>query len=70
VSGAVEVDRAIREAQPGQQLPIVFERRGVRVSGVLRLVEDPAVEVVPAENAGQSVSPEQRRFRDAWLTGR
>jgi predicted metalloprotease with PDZ domain len=70
VAGAVEVDRAIREARPGQQLPIVFERRGVRVNGVLRLVEDPAVEVVPAENAGQAVSPEQRRFRDAWLGGR
>jgi predicted metalloprotease with PDZ domain len=70
VSGAADVDRAIREARPGQQLPIVFERRGVRVSGVLRLVEDPDVEIVLAENTGQSVSPEQRRFRDAWLSGR
>ena len=70
VTGAVDVDSVIREARPGQQLPIVFERRGVRVSSVLRLVENPYVDVVLAENAGQAVSAEQRRFRDAWLTGR
>jgi predicted metalloprotease with PDZ domain len=70
VTGAVDVDSVIREARPGQQLPIVFERRGVRVSSVLRLVENPYVDVVLAENAGQAVSAEQRRFRDAWLMGR
>jgi predicted metalloprotease with PDZ domain len=70
VASAVDVERAVRAATPGEQIPIVFERRGVRVTGILRLVEDPRVEIVRAEDGGQSLTPAQQRFRAEWLGSR
>jgi hypothetical protein len=48
----------------------VFERRGMRVAATIRLVEDPRMEIVRAEDTGQNLTPEQRQFRSAWLEGR
>ena len=67
VTSAVDVERVVSAGTPGQQIPIVFERRGVRVNAMLRLVEDPRVEIAPAETLGQSLTAEQRRFREEWL---
>jgi len=68
MAAAGDVTRAIRQRKPGDTLPIVFERRGQRVSAALRLIEDPEVEVVLAEDAGQTLTDAQKRFRDAWLS--
>jgi predicted metalloprotease with PDZ domain len=68
VMRADDVDKAISARKPGDSLPIVFERRGRQVDAVLRLEEDPRQEVVPAEQAGQTLTDQQRRFRDAWLS--
>jgi predicted metalloprotease with PDZ domain len=68
VSAAAEVARAIRERKPGETVPIVFERRGQRISATLRLVPDPHVEIVPIDQVGQQPDADQRRFRDAWLS--
>ena len=67
VASASEVDRAIGGRKPGDQVPLVFERRGQRVTAMLRLAEDPRMEIVRAEGAGRALTPEQKRFRDAWL---
>ena len=67
---AADVERGIRASQPGAQLPIVFERRGVRIEATLRLVEDPRVEIVPVVTQGQRLTPEQRQFQDEWLSPR
>ena len=64
---ASDVDGVLRSRKPGDTIPIVFERRGERVSGSLALEEDPALEVVPAERAGGALTGAQRAFRDAWL---
>jgi predicted metalloprotease with PDZ domain len=68
VTAADEVNRAISSRKPGDSVQITFERRGQSVSVSLRLVEDPRREVVPAEQAGQTLSEAQQRFRDAWLS--
>ncbi|MBI4519744.1 MAG: M61 family metallopeptidase [Gemmatimonadetes bacterium] len=65
---AREVDGVLRRLRPGDTVPIVFERRGERVSGRLTLAEDPTLEVVPAERAGRLPSDAQRAFRDDWLS--
>ena len=64
---ADDFDRAVTSRKPGTVLPIAFERRGEQVTGALRLVEDPRQELVPAEQAGQTLTEAQRQFRDAWL---
>ncbi len=47
---------------------MVYERQGVRMSTALRLVDDPRLELVPIEEAGQTLTDAQRRFREAWLS--
>ena len=66
-SSAGEVERVIRTRRPGESIPVIMERRGEQVTGTLRLVADPTVDLVPAEQAGQPLTAAQRRFRDAWL---
>ena len=53
---------------PGDSVALIFEQRGREVRGVLRLVADPRVAVVPMEQAGQAASERQRAFRTAWLS--
>ena len=68
VSRADDVDRVITARKPGDVLPVVFQRRGQEVSGTIRLAEDPRVDLVAAEQAGQTLTAAQRQFRDAWLS--
>jgi len=68
VMRADDVDRALTARKPGDTVSVAFERRGQQVNASLRLVEDPRVELVTAEQAGQPVSDAQRRFREAWLS--
>ena len=68
VAGAADFGRVISGRQPGDEVPVVFERRGQRVTGMLRLAESPQIQIVPAENLGQTLTEEQRRFREAWLS--
>ena len=68
VESAADVGRAIGGRQPGDQVPVVFERRGQRVTGTLRLAGNPLIEIVRAEDAGETLTEEQRQFRDAWLS--
>ena len=68
VGSAIEFEQLVRQRKPGDEVPVIFERRGQRITGRLRLVADPRIEVVPAEAAGRSLSAEQRNLRDAWLS--
>ncbi len=68
---AVASESAVREAitrrKPGEDVTLVFERRGQPVTATLRLIADPRVEIVVAEDAGRTLTDAQRRFRRAWL---
>jgi predicted metalloprotease with PDZ domain len=64
---SADIERAIATRKPGDSLQVVYDRRGERITTVLKLGEDPGVELVPAEEAGQTLTDAQRRFRDAWL---
>jgi predicted metalloprotease with PDZ domain len=68
VSTGEDVERAIQSRKPGEAVPIVFERRGRRVTSTIELIEDPRHELVPMEEAGQTLTDAQRRVRDAWLS--
>jgi predicted metalloprotease with PDZ domain len=70
VSSPGQLESVVRRREPGDALPIVFLRRGERVSARLTLAEDPALEVVPAERAGRTLTAAQRAFRAAWLSSR
>ncbi len=67
VSNEADFGRAQSSRKPGDQLPIVFERRGARMSTTIRLIEDPRKELVPVEDTGKALTDAQKRFRDAWI---
>ena len=66
-SAVPDVGRLVHTRKPGDSMQVVFDRRGERITSVMKLVEDPTLEVVAAEDVGQAVSDEQRRFRERWL---
>jgi predicted metalloprotease with PDZ domain len=70
VEEAGDIQDALNARKPGDTVPVVFRRRGVETNASIRLIEDPRVDVVPAEHAGQTLSDAQRRFRDAWLSSK
>jgi predicted metalloprotease with PDZ domain len=70
VNAAGDFTRAVSQRKPGESVPIVFERRGQRVTGTLRLVEDPRVVVVAAEDAGQSLTAAPRCMAEFGFTER
>ncbi|MEG3092810.1 M61 family metallopeptidase [Sphingomonas sp. PB1R3] len=52
---------------PGDRLPIVYRQRGGERRAVLTLIPDPTMEIVTNERLGQPLTPDQTRFRQAWL---
>ena len=68
-SRAEEVEAAIRGARPGTPLSVTYlhRGRGQPMTATIRVMADPRLDVVPAEQAGQTLTEPQRRFRDAWL---
>ena len=56
------------EVLPGDALQVVYDRQGERITSVIKLTENPSLELVPAEEAGQTLTDAQRRFRDSWLS--
>ena len=62
---------ALKAKKPGDALLLTFRRRGGTTgTAAIVLREDPAIETVPAEAAGGTVTAEQKAFRDAWLGSR
>ena len=55
---------------PGDELPLVFEQRGVEVRAALRLAADPELVVLPGELAGVPPTAEARARREGWLGSR
>jgi predicted metalloprotease with PDZ domain len=68
VARSADVEKLVAARKPGEPLPVVYERRGARLSTALKLGDDPRLELVPIEGAGQGLTEAQRRFRDAWLS--
>jgi predicted metalloprotease with PDZ domain len=68
VTTSADVDRAVAARKPGDSLQVVYDRHGERITTVITLAEDPSIELVPAEDAGQVLSEAQRTFRDSWLS--
>ena len=69
-SSVATFENAIHSARPGTTLSISYLRRNQRVDTTIRITADPRIEVVPAEQAGQTLSDAQRRFREEWLRSR
>jgi len=63
-----QIEEILSRHKPGDRVAIRFVRRGgEKAETTVVLEEDPRIEIVPVENAGGTLSADQRRFREAWL---
>ncbi|HYB93591.1 MAG TPA: PDZ domain-containing protein [Vicinamibacterales bacterium] len=64
-------EQALARHRPGGRVALRFVRRsGEVVNTTLTLDEDPRMEVVPLERTGGTLTDEQKRFRESWLSSR
>ena len=56
--------------RPGDRLAVEFEQRGATRSGTIIVAEDPRLEAVIFERAGERVTPAITAFRERWLGSR
>jgi predicted metalloprotease with PDZ domain len=63
-----DVARVLDRHRPGDRITIGFVNRLGRGSKQsLALIEDATLELIPAERAGETLTAEQRAFRQRWL---
>ncbi len=62
-----DLAKALAARKAGESVEIVFRRRGEEVRSEATLAEPMELELVPVETMGGVLSPEQKRFREAWL---
>jgi len=59
---------AISRKKPGDSVKLAIRRRdGKTATTTVTVKANPSLEIVPAENAGQTLTDAQRAMRDAWL---
>ena len=67
VSSLEEVNAALSRHKPGDRVQVNYlDRESVSKSSTVVLAENPHVDIVDAP--GGMLTPEQRAFRDAWLS--
>lgn len=65
-----DLSSAIADRKPGEEVELVFNRRGREVHAKAQLAEDERLEIVPIEKTGGTLTDDQRRFREAWLNSK
>jgi predicted metalloprotease with PDZ domain len=67
ISGPGSVEAAVDRRRPGDEVRLSIRRRGVAQTLTVILVEDPRLQLVPAETTGRALTAAERAFRQAWL---
>ncbi|MBB4636256.1 M61 family metallopeptidase [Longimicrobium terrae] len=70
VANAAALRTLLQGRQAGDRLQVEVVSRGTTRTVAMALVENPALEAVPYEAAGMTLTPEMRAFRESWLGSR
>ena len=70
ITTTAELRQAIDERKPGDQVRVTWSTRTGEKSALMRLTEDPNVEVLAFEDAGRTPTAAQLAFRAAWVGSR
>ncbi|GEO06285.1 hypothetical protein AAE02nite_39490 [Adhaeribacter aerolatus] len=69
ISASGDLSKALAAHKPGDQVEITFITRiGKPKEAMIKLAEDPQLEVIPYEAAGLKLSKQAKAFRHNWLT--
>jgi predicted metalloprotease with PDZ domain len=67
IKSSVDLDSWLAKHKPGDRVRLQVESRGQKKTCELMLAEDPTLEIVTYERAGNSLTPAIQSFRHAWL---
>jgi predicted metalloprotease with PDZ domain len=67
VGSGTTLDDLLSKHKPGEDLTLRVQTRAGERDAHVTLAEDPQLEIVTFEEAGQAVTPEIKGFREAWL---
>ncbi|WP_161888780.1 M61 family metallopeptidase [Pontibacter russatus] len=62
-----DLQKVLDSHKPGDSIPVTFSRLGQTRSTTLVLDEVPTLEVALYENIGKQLTPEMKKYREAWL---
>ena len=62
-----DLNTLLAKYKPGQEVSLTYSHRGEVTTAKVKLQENNAWEVVPAEKDGKQLSPQAAKFRAAWL---
>ena len=70
VTDGTSLNGVLKAHKPGDRIPVSFRRRnGATGTSTIILAENPSMELIAIEKEG-TLTPGQKRFRDAWLGSR
>ena len=67
LTSSEDLSKALAGRKPGNEVELIFKRRGQEVRTTATLAEDTRLELVPVETAEGALSKEQKQFRESWL---
>lgn len=67
VTKVSELLALLNKHKPGETIQVAYMHRGETKMASITLEENPAISVQLNENAGLTLTPEMKRFRDGWL---
>jgi predicted metalloprotease with PDZ domain len=70
VDSPADLSKSIADRKPGDEVEVVFRRRGQEIRTMTRLAPDDALEIVPLEATGAMLTDEQKHFRNEWLSSK
>lgn len=60
----------VASKKPGDKVTVTYKNRAGEHNTTIEVAENPLLEIIPAEAAGQPLTTEQADFRKAWLTSK
>ncbi len=66
ITGTADLNKAIQDKKPGEEIEIVYEHKGVQKTSKVKLFEDYSLKVVKSENS----TGQQDTFRNNWLSSK
>lgn len=67
IAAPEDVTKALGSHAVGENVEIVFRRRGQEVRAMATLADSPELELIAVESTGGTLTPDQQQFRSAWL---
>lgn len=67
LTNAKQMQQFLAKRRAGERLRISYRSLGEQKEGLIRLAQNPTLEVVLYENTGKKLTPEMKRFRQSWL---